>query len=76
GGKIKLNDKNQFTKFITIGALSENRKSTKLLINAAKELLVKGVTNFKITVIGKVNIQDLPSQLQGFFDIKGRLDFV
>ncbi|MDE4949245.1 hypothetical protein NAI31_12055, partial [Francisella tularensis subsp. holarctica] len=50
-GKIKLNDKNQFTKFITIGSLSEKRKSTKLLINAAKELVDKGGTQFKITVL-------------------------
>lgn len=74
-GSVKLTDKNELTKFITIGALSEKRKSTKLLTNAAKELLDKGITNFKITVIGKGNIKDLPVQLQGFFDIKGRLDF-
>ena len=74
-GKVKLNDKNELTKFITIGALSEKRKSTKLLINAAKELLDNGITNFKITIIGKGNIKDLPAQLQSFFDIKGRLDF-
>ncbi|MFV9931225.1 MAG: hypothetical protein AB8V03_05850 [Francisella endosymbiont of Hyalomma asiaticum] len=74
-GKVKLNYKNELTKFITIGALSEKRKSTKLLINAAKELLDNGITNFKITVIGKGNIKDLPAQLQSFFYIKGRLDF-
>ena len=74
-GNVKLTDKNELTKFITIGALSEKRKSTKLLTNAAKELLAKGITNFKITVIGKGNIKDLPPQLQVFFEIKGRLDF-
>ncbi|APC91297.1 MULTISPECIES: hypothetical protein [Francisella] len=74
-GKVNLSGKNKLTKFITIGALSEKRKSTKLLINVAKQLLDKGITNFKITVIGKGNIKDLPPQLQSFFDIKGRLDF-
>ena len=74
-GSIKNTDKNDITTFITVGELSEKRKSTKLLINAAQELLDKDITNFKIVVVGKGNIQDLPTSLQKVFEIRGRLDF-
>lgn len=74
-GKIKAHQKNDLTNFITIGALSEKRKSTKLLIEAVKSLLEQNVTNFKITVIGKGKISNFPKELRKFFSIKGRLDF-
>ncbi|MBK2024900.1 hypothetical protein [Francisella philomiragia] len=74
-GQFKLNNKNSLTTFVTIGAISEKRKSTKLLVNAVEELVNAGVTNFKVVVIGKGNIKDLPTHLQKYFDIKGRLDF-
>lgn len=74
-GKTLSNPKNHFTNFITIGALSDKRKSTKLLIDAVANLTEKGIKNFKITVIGKGDIKDLPKQLQPYFNIKGRLNF-
>lgn len=74
-GNIKFSGKNQPTRFITIGAISDKRKSTKLLINAVQNLINKGVTNFKIVVVGKGSIDDLPKDLHAFFELKGRLDF-
>ncbi|MFT4693938.1 MAG: glycosyltransferase involved in cell wall biosynthesis [Francisella sp.] len=74
-GEIKISPKNNITNFITIGALSEKRKSTKVIINAIEKLIAQGVNNFKITVIGKGKISDLPNKLQPYIDIKGRLNF-
>ncbi len=74
-GKIETSPKNNITNFITIGALSEKRKSIKVIINAIEKLIVQGVNNFNITVIGKDKISELPNKLQPYIDIKGRLDF-
>lgn len=74
-GYFKINKKNKTTRFISIGALSDKRRSKKLLVNAAQELLIKKITDFKIVVIGKGDISDLPKDLQPYFEIKGRLNF-
>lgn len=74
-GKVKLNKKNTATRFVTIGALSEKRKSTQLLVNAVENLVAQGITNFKVVVIGKGKISKLPKKLRAFFDIKGKLPF-
>ena len=74
-GSIKTQQKNNITNLVTIGALSEKRKSTKVIINAIDKLITQGITNFKVTVVGKGKISDLPTHLHSYIDIKGRLDF-
>lgn len=75
-GNINITPKNDgITNFITIGAIQGKRKNNDLIINAAKQLHEKGVTNFKITVVGKGHLKKLPEEIQKYFDIKGRLPF-
>lgn len=75
-GDIKINPKNSdITKFVTIGALNDKRKDSSMIINAVSELHNKGITNFKVTVIGKGHLKNLPNELHKYFDIKGRLPF-
>lgn len=75
-GDVEITPKNSdITNFITIGAIRTKRKNVNLFVQAAEELLKKGINNFKITVIGKGKISDFPKNLQPYFDIKGRLDF-
>ncbi|AIT09026.1 hypothetical protein LO80_02900 [Candidatus Francisella endociliophora] len=74
-GSYELTDKNNITRFVSVGAISDKRKSTKLLINAAEDLIMQGITNFKIVIIGKGSIHDLPNSLHPYFELKGRLDF-
>ena len=75
-GRVNVTSKNKdVTNFITIGALNPKRRNSSLIINAAAELYKKGYKNFKITVVGKGHLKDIPSELHTFFDIKGRLPF-
>ncbi len=75
-GDVKITPKNNDTvNFITIGALRAKRKDSHLIIDAVKCLHDKGITNFKVTVIGKGTLNHLPREIRKYFDIKGRLDF-
>ena len=74
-GEIKVLPKNEVTNFVTIGALRGKRKNTSIIVDAVEELVNKGIANFKVTVIGKGKINDLPKSLHKYIDIKGRLPF-
>ncbi len=67
--------KAEIVNFITIGAMRGKRRNTRLLIEAATALHDKGITNFKITVIGRGGLRTVPSHIRKHFDIKGRVDF-
>ena len=76
GEGVKVTDKNEdVTNFITIGALRAKRKNSGMLVEAAEKLHNKGITNFRITVVGKGKLKDLPKHLRKYFDIKGRLQY-
>ena len=66
---------NDITNFVTIGAIRDRKKNTSEIIEAVKTLHEKGITNFKVTVIGKGHIKDLPKELRKYFDMKGHLAF-
>lgn len=75
-GKVKITPKNnEITNFVTIGAINPKRKNSTLIIDAVKSLYEKGISNFKVTVIGKGQLKGVPKELHKFFDIKGRLPF-
>lgn len=68
-------DKNEITNFISIGELSKNRRNSSLLIDAVKELNQKGIKNFKVTIIGVGKLEDIPEEIQYYFEILGRVDY-
>ena len=74
-GNIKINPKNEKTNFITVGTLKPRKKDCGMIIDAVRELHNKGITNFKITVVGKGKLKHLPKDVRKYFDIKGRLSF-
>ena len=75
-GIVKNNNKkNDVVNFISVGALRAKRNNANIIVNAVKKLHEKGITNFKVTVVGKGHIRDLPKELRKYFDIKGRLGF-
>lgn len=75
-GDIKITTKNEgITNFITVGAIKEGKKNSDLIIQSVKKLHESGITNFKVTVVGKGSLKHIPSEIQKYFDIKGRLDF-
>jgi glycosyltransferase involved in cell wall biosynthesis len=74
-GNISVSPKGETTNFITIGALSEKRKSTRVIVDAVKALVDRGVRDFKVTVVGKGSLSNLPGYIRPYFAIKGRLNF-
>lgn len=74
-GEVKITPKNEVVNFITVGELNPKRKNCQLLISAVENLASSGITNFKITVIGRGEMTDIPENIAQYFDIKGRLDF-
>lgn len=74
-GDIKITPKNKITNFITIGAIQNKKKNNSLILKSVEDLYNKGYKDFKITVVGKGHLKDLPEKLRPFIDIKGRLPF-
>jgi len=75
-GRVSVTGKNAGNvNFITIGALRGKRRNAGVLIDAAKGLRASGITNFKITVVGRGSLRGIPRDIREHFDLKGRLDF-
>lgn len=74
-GNIKITQKNQLTNFVMVGAIKPYKKNDNTIIEAVLELHNKNITNFKITVIGKGHIKNIPKEIRQYFDMKGRLPF-
>ena len=75
-GEVKITPKNSdIINFVTIGVIKPRKKDNGTIINAVLELHNKGISNFKVTVIGKGEIKNIPEEIRKYFDIKGRLNF-
>lgn len=74
-GDIKITPKNDVTNFVMVGSLSSKKITQNVILNAFSELVNKGYSNFKLTVIGKGSLKHIPSEIRKFIDIKGRLPF-
>lgn len=74
-GDVNISPKNKITNFITIGAIRPCRKNSALIVEAVEKLHKKGITNFKVTVIGKGHLKGVAKEIRKYFDIKGRLPF-
>ncbi len=75
-GNVSITTKNSgIVNFITIGAMRSKRRNTRLLTEAVIALSEIGITNYKITVIGRGSLRGVPRHLRKYFDIKGKLNF-
>ena len=74
-GKISITPKNDITNFIVVGGIAPQRKNHQLLLSALEKLLASNCHNFKITIIGRGKITDIPQSHRSYIDIKGYLDF-
>ena len=53
-GRVNITGKNpDVVNFVTVGAINPKRKNSTMIIDAVKKLHENGVTDFKVTVIGK-----------------------
>lgn len=65
-------------KFVAIGEVVGKCKNHRLLIDAADQLVQRGITNFDVSVIGKTHWKDkvkVPRHLKRYIKFTGRLDF-
>jgi hypothetical protein len=74
-GDVKITPKSELTNFVTVGELAVGKKNFDLFVKTVQKLVNNGITNFKITVIGKCKVENLPPEVVPYFDIKGRLPF-
>lgn len=72
-GNVKITQKNKKTNFIMVGAINSGQRNCNLLIDAVSELVDKGVKNFKVTVIGRGKLENIPKKIRKYLNIKGRL---
>lgn len=73
-GEIKVRDKNKETIFTVIGEIRSDKRNYFELIKAA-EILEKKKYDFKINIVGKGNLADIPKSLHEKIIIHGYLDF-
>ena len=74
-GQFKKHKLNKVVNFITIGALEAFRRNVDMLIDAVSQLKTNGIDNFKITVIGRGEMDGLPEDIKKYFNILGRVPF-
>ena len=74
-GDFKTTQKNDTPIFLMAGALEASRKNVKILFDALNSLVDNGNTNFRIVVIGRGEMDDIPEKIRPFFEIKGRVDY-
>ena len=71
-----VHTKNEVTNFIIVGMIDKKRKNYDLLINSVQNLVNEGITNFKVTIVARSgSLEDIPKELQPYFDFKGKLDY-
>jgi len=73
-GKIKITPKNDVTTFITVGGIEQSRKNHQKLIEAVKSLAHENL-KFKVIIVGKGALDDLPEDIRDYTNITGRLSF-
>ena len=72
-GNVRLTQGNGAT-FICVGGIQKDRKNHRKLLAAMEELVLSGL-NFKVIVIGRGELEDLPERIRPYVEITGRIDF-
>ncbi len=73
-GSINITQKGKKTVFICVGGIQQERKDHQKLISAIKELVALK-QNFKVVVVGKGKLENLPEEIRSYIEITGRLNF-
>lgn len=76
-GEYDLHNKNKKTEFIIIGNIENKRKNFGLLLEAVKNCIKAGKTNFHVTIIGKgdLPLEDKDINLSKYITTTGRLPY-
>lgn len=74
-GNVKVPSKHSdHIRFVTVGAIKSCFKNHNLLLDSVRGLLLDGITDFSIHVVGAGSM-DIPVELQPYIKLCGRLDF-
>ena len=73
-GNTQKNPKNEITTFITIGTIKRFRRNHQALIQAIEKLASENL-KFKVIVVGKGKLKQLPKWVRPYIKIMGRLKF-
>lgn len=74
-GQVSITIRNPKPEFITVGALSAERKNHSLLLEALTDLYNAGFKDFSVTIVGEGKTGEIPEHLRPFLNITGKLDF-
>ncbi|WP_146016763.1 hypothetical protein [Akkermansia muciniphila] len=74
-GQVSITIRNPKPEFITVGALSAERKNHSLLLEALTDLYNAGFKDFSVTIVGEGETGEIPEHLRPFLNITGKLDF-
>lgn len=74
-GKIHPLPRNKIINFITVGLLDPKRRNGSLMIDAIRNLVQNGFTNFKITVICRHKAGNFPKDVIPYLDVKVGLEY-
>lgn len=74
-GENKNIDKNYTTTFITVGRIHKNVKNYSLMIHTVDKLIKNNIKNFKVLCIGWEGELSIPTHLQDYIKVIGRISF-
>ncbi|MDR2338454.1 MAG: hypothetical protein LBE20_07455, partial [Deltaproteobacteria bacterium] len=71
-GNVQITDKSEIT---TFAAVLNVRENAALLFGAVRELLSRGIVNFRVVVAGAAEIDKIPADLESHVTITGKISF-
>lgn len=74
-GRVAPHDKNSQTRFIVVGAMRPKRRNSEMLVEAVSRLVDRGVSGFRVDIVGKGDLPAMPTRLRCHFESHGRVDF-
>lgn len=74
-GQVPAAARNSDPVFITVGALSPQRKNHALLLKALQTLYDEGYRRFSVIIVGEGDLGEIPAHIRPFLRVTGRLDF-
>ena len=73
-GDVAVTPRGDVATFVCVGGIERERKNHAALVAAIREVAARR-RDFRVVVIGKGKLDDLPTEVRPFVEIEGRLDF-
>ena len=73
-GDVAVTPRGDVATFVCVGGIERERKNHAALVAAVREVAARR-RDFRVVVVGKGKLDDLPAEVRPFVEIAGRLDF-